>query len=126
MRKQLEKPFSDRERVISQRVLDNLYIDTIFRANDQISKKDYRKAMSNFRVCAEARPTAAGPLFELAKAHAAIKDKKRAVEYLGKAIDAGLKDHQVITRAAEFEILKGDQRFEQLLQRLAPVSTDKP
>jgi hypothetical protein len=51
MRKQMEKPFTDRERVISQRVLENFYIDTMFRASDQMSRKDYRTAISNYRAC---------------------------------------------------------------------------
>jgi tetratricopeptide (TPR) repeat protein len=118
MRKQMEKPFADHERVISQRVLDNFYIDTIYRASEQMGSKDYRRAISNYQLCAEVRPKAVTPLLELARAYAAQKDKKKAVEYLTKAIDAGLKDPQVI-RATEFESLRGEKRFEQLMARLA-------
>jgi tetratricopeptide (TPR) repeat protein len=118
LKDKMKKPFPDSERIIAQRVLDAFYIHMITNAGELIREKRYAPAIVNYELCSHIRPGSAGLLFELARAHAGCQEKGKAIEYLGKAVEAGFRDAEAIRQAVELQNLRGDERFKEIVSRL--------
>ncbi|RPI29628.1 MAG: hypothetical protein EHM61_00955 [Acidobacteria bacterium] len=118
MKKQMERTVYDRERILSQRVLDGFYIGSIYYGRDLLERKDYAPAAVVLEICTEIRPKTAGLLFDLARAQAALRSKKKALSTLEKAIEAGFKDRDRLKTTPEFESLQKEDRYQQLIARL--------
>ena len=78
-KKQMQRPVFDRERIVAQRVLDGFYIGSLYHARDLLDRKDYGPAAAVLEICLEVRPNTPGLLFDLARAYAGQKDKKKAL-----------------------------------------------
>jgi dienelactone hydrolase len=117
LRRQVERKVNDRERIVSQRVLDEFYVNSVYHGRDLLARQSYPSAVVVFEVCALIRPGAAAVYFDLARAQAGRRDKKRACESLEKAIEAGYRDSEAIRNAPEFEKLREEKRFRELLNK---------
>ncbi|MFB3905098.1 MAG: hypothetical protein ACE15E_16735 [Acidobacteriota bacterium] len=118
LKKQSERPIYDRERILGQRLLDGFYIGSFYHARELLDQKEYGPAAAVLEICLQVRPKAAGALFDLARAYAGRKDKRKALSSLEKAVEAGFKDAEGLRTTAEFEILQKEERYQQLLSRL--------
>ena len=118
LKDRMKKPFPDSERIIAQRVLEFFYVHMITRGDELIREKRYAPAVVNYELCSHIRAGSAGLLFELARAHAGCKEKGKAIEYLGKAVEAGFRDTEAIRQAVELQNLWGDDRFKAIVSRL--------
>jgi len=117
MRKQMDGKVYDRERIVSQRVLDGFYIGSFYYARELLDRKEYKPAAVVLEICLEVRPKTPGVLFDLARAYAGQKDKKKTLSSLEKAVEAGFKDAARLKNTPEFEWLQGESRFQQVLAK---------
>ncbi|RPJ56395.1 MAG: hypothetical protein EHM23_23685 [Acidobacteria bacterium] len=118
MKKQVARPVYDRERIVSQRVLEGFYIGSYYYARDLLDHKEYGPAAAVLEICLDIRPKTAGLLFDLALAHAGRKDKKKTLSSLEKAVEAGFKDPERLRTAPELEFLRQEDRYQKLLSQL--------
>lgn len=119
MKKQMERNVWDRERIVSQRVLDGFYIGNFLYTRDLLDHKEYGRAAVVLEICLEVRPKTPGVLFDLARTYAGRKDKRKALSSLEKAVEAGFKDPDRLKTTPEFEFLQKEERYQQLLSRLS-------
>ncbi len=118
MKKQMERTVFDSERILAQRVLDGFYIGNFYYARELLDRKEYGPAAVVLEICLEVRPKTPGLLFDLARAYAARKDKKKALSSLEKAVEAGFKDAERLKTTSEFDLLQKEERYKQLLAKL--------
>ena len=57
-------------------------------------------------------------LYNIACGYALTGSKDKALDWLGRAVDAGFRDRQLMTTDTDLESLRGDPRFEGLVKRL--------
>lgn len=115
LKKQMERPGLDRERILAQRVLDGFYIGNFYHARDLLDHKEFGPAAVVLEICLELRPKTPGVLFDLARAYAGQKDKKKALSTLEKAVEAGFKDFARLKTTPEFALLEKEPRYQNLL-----------
>jgi tetratricopeptide (TPR) repeat protein len=118
LKQRMKKPLPEPQRIIAQRVLEEFYIQMTTHSRELMQAKRYALAITNYRLCLEIRPGSPGILFELARAYAGRKDKKRALEYLSKAVDAGYRGGEEIRNSTEMENLRREKRFVEILSRI--------
>jgi dienelactone hydrolase len=116
--RQAERTVFDREKIVSQRVLDEFFVNSIYHGRDLLASGSYPAAVVVFQLCALIRPAAPAVQFDLARAQAGRRDKKKAFESLGKAIEAGYRDSKAIAEAPEFDRLRKEKRFQEILRKL--------
>jgi len=114
----MESKVFDRDRILAQRVLEELLINSMYYAKELMDAKNYHSALVSLRICEWIRPKATGVLFDSSRAYAGRGDRKKALEYLGKAIEAGFKDAAAIAAAPEFERLRKEKGYAEILSRL--------
>ncbi len=119
MKKQMERPAWDRERIVSQRVLDGFSIGSLYYGRDLLDHKQYGPAAAVLEICLDVRPKTASVLFDLARAYAGRKDKRKALSSLEKAVEAGFNDADRLKTAPEFEFLQKEERYKKVLSRLS-------
>jgi len=119
MKKQMGRTVFDQERIVSQRVLDGFYIGSFYYGRDLLDHKEYGPAAAVLEVCLEVRPKTAGVLFDLARAYAGRKDKRKALSSLEKALEAGFKDADRLKTTPEFEFMQKEERYLKLLSALS-------
>ncbi len=119
LRHKMESKVFDRDRILAQRVLEELMINSLYYAKDLMDARNFHSALVSLRICEWIRPKATGVLFDSSRAYAGSGDKKKALEYLGKAVEAGFKDFAAIEAAAEFERLRKEKRYAEILARIA-------
>jgi acetyl esterase/lipase len=57
-------------------------------------------------------------LYNIACGYALTGNKDKALDWLGRAVDAGFQDRQLMTTDSDLESLRGDPRFDALVKRL--------
>jgi tetratricopeptide (TPR) repeat protein len=66
--------------------------------------------------------TAFDPPLEIAAIHALKGDRDASLDWLERAFDAGFRAHRLLRQDAAFDSLRGDERFEHLLGRMAELN----
>ncbi len=115
LKDKMESKVFDRDRILAQRVLEELMINSLYYAKDLIDARNYPSALVSLKICEWIRPKATGVLFDSSRAYAGRGDKKKALEYLGKAVEAGFKDIAVIEATPEFERLRKEKQYAEIL-----------
>jgi hypothetical protein len=87
----LESPQADR-RIVGKRVIDGFYIDTFYRGQQHREQRRLVAAQADFEICVGMRPKASGPVYDLARTHAAQGDPKQALARLRQALELGFRD----------------------------------
>lgn len=93
--------------------------------SDNMLKQDYLLARDFFKAAAIIRPDAFWPHYLVAQAAARLGESKLALEELGKAVDLGLKDPQLLG-SPEFDKLRENETFKQLSARVGKSAAEKP
>lgn len=103
----------------ARRILETVHVQTGYYLMRQLfAKQDYRLAIATLGVAAEIHPDRWPVEYNLAAAHARLKDRRRALGHLERAVTLGLKDPKQILDDDDFESLRDDRRFQQLVARL--------
>ncbi|HEY3767284.1 MAG TPA: hypothetical protein VGN44_01310, partial [Candidatus Angelobacter sp.] len=86
--------------------------------SDDLLKKDYLPARDLFKATAIIRPESFYPHYLIALATACLGENKLALEELGKSLDHGLNDPQLL-ETPELESLRNDKTFKEISARAA-------
>jgi len=92
--------------------------------SDDLLKKDYLQARDLFRAAAIIRPEAAWPHYLVALASSLLGDGKLAIEELGKSVDRGLEDPQLL-ESRDFDKLRASDAFKDISARMVKNAADK-
>jgi transcriptional regulator GlxA family with amidase domain len=86
-------------------------------AQTLVAMKDYDGAIEAYSHVAESKEQRAGALYNTACVYSLKSDNDRALEYLGKAVDAGFKGSWALSDP-DLENVRKDARFQKLAARL--------
>lgn len=92
--------------------------------SDNMLKQDYLLARDFFKVAAIIRPEAPWPHYLVALVTAHLGEDKLALEELGKSVDRGLNDPQLL-ESPNFDKLRGNETFKELSARVAKSAAEK-
>lgn len=115
------------ESLAARRVINTLMAQTnSYLPTMLLERKDYDTAALMFSVAAEIRPESPAPWLGIAAAHArkGKAGRKRALEALDKAVALGFANRAWIDGEAAFDGLRQDERFREILAKMAPASGD--
>lgn len=118
LQKQAEKKDDSSERRIARRSLNKVYAETyetaLFRYERQ---KQYDLALVNFEMANEIYPKSPRIAYDRARVYALNGQKKKALEYLEKAIKLGFRNFKEMENEIGFEKIRMDEKFQHLLKR---------
>jgi poly(3-hydroxybutyrate) depolymerase len=107
----LESLQADR-RILSKRVIDGFYIETFYRGQQHRDERRLVAAQADFEICIGMRPTASGPVYDLARTHAAQGDRKLALARLREALELGFRDMGRLGTDPEWALLRDEPEFQ--------------
>jgi dienelactone hydrolase len=119
-----DRESADAERnIVARRVIDGFRISALYDGMEQLAKGRPAAAKVALEFCVAAQPDNAYSRYELARAHAALRDKKGALAELRRAVEGGYRETERVTRDPEWESLRREEDPEYLalvreLQRL--------
>ena len=105
--------------ICARRVLDYLRIVTVEAARESIEKRDYAAAIADFRLSVGIEPSAMAYI-ALSRALALQKDKRKAIDALWSAVAAGLRDRAVLEREKDFDVLRQEPEYLEVVESIAP------
>ena len=105
--------------ICARRVLDYLHIVTMEAARESMEKRDYAAAIADFRLSVGIEPSAMAYI-ALSRALALQKDKRKAIDALRSAVAAGLRDRAVLEREKDFDVLRQEPEYLEVLESIAP------
>ena len=95
--------------------MGSLFVEFFELGNTAISRKEYEKAVAYYLVCTEIQPDNARAFYFLARTHALAGSRNKALEALKTAADKGFTGVQELA-GKEFEDLRADKRFKEILE----------
>lgn len=107
------------ERRLARRVLDQVFVEayeTALFVNRQ--QKDYQMMIANLELTTLINPQNPIALLELARAYVLGGRKKEAMDTLAQAIENGFTDCSRMAGIPEWETLRGDKQFQEIIGRL--------
>jgi hypothetical protein len=114
----LESPQADR-RIVSRRVIDGFFVGTFYQGQQHRAQGRLLAAQTDFETCVGMRPKAAGPVYELARTHAARGDRRRALARLREAVGLGFRDLGRLGADPEWAPFRAEPEF----RAIAPAAT---
>jgi dienelactone hydrolase len=108
--------------IVARRVIDGFRISALYDGMKQLAKGRPAAAKVALEFCVAAQPDNAYSRYELARAHAALRDKKRALAELRRAVEGGYRETERVTRDPEWEFLQKeeDPEYLALVRELQP------
>jgi dienelactone hydrolase len=106
--------------IVARRVIDGFRISALYDGMDQRAKGNPAAAKVAFEFCVEAQPENAYCRYELARAHAALRNKKEALAELRRAVEGGYRDRERIANDPEWEPCQKDPEYLALVSELPP------
>jgi hypothetical protein len=106
--------------IVARRVLDGFKIAVLSDGQAQRTKGDVAEAKVGFEWCVEAQPENTFCRYELARAYAALHDKKHALAELRRAIEGGFSDKARLTADPDWESFHDDPKYRSLVASLKP------
>ncbi len=119
LRHHLKSTNSDRA-IVARRVLDGFKVAVLSDGQAQRTKGDVAEAKVGFEWCVEAQPENTFCRYELARAYAALHDKKHALAELCRAIEGGFSDKARLTADPDWETFHDDPKYRSLVASLKP------
>jgi tetratricopeptide (TPR) repeat protein len=107
------------ERLSAQRILSTLQAQTgYYLPQMYVERKQYDRAVFVLSIATEIDPKNPSAFYNRAAAYARKGDRKRALADLRQAVDNGWKDRTAIDKDPDFDSLRQDTEFKQLVQSL--------
>lgn len=107
------------ERLSAQRILNTLQVQTGYYLPQMFAeRKQHDREIFVLSIATEIDPASSTAFYDRAAAYAKKGDRKKALADLRQAADNGWKDRAVIDKDADFDGLRQDADFKQLLQSL--------
>jgi tetratricopeptide (TPR) repeat protein len=119
LRRTAESASTADERLSAQRILNTLQVQTSYYLPQMYAgRKQYDQEVFVLSIATEIDPRSSTVFYNRAAAYAKKGDRKRALADLRRAADNGWKDRTVIDKDADFDGLRQDLEFKQLVQSL--------
>ena len=118
-----DRESADAERnIVARRVIDGFRISALYDGMEQLAKGRPAAAKVALEFCVAAQPDNAYSRYQLARAHAALRDKKGALAELRRAVEGGYRETERVTRDPEWEFLQKeeDPEYLALVRELQP------
>jgi tetratricopeptide (TPR) repeat protein len=130
LRKTAESAASADERLAAQRILNTLQVQTGYYLPQMYAgQKQHDREIFVLSIATEIDPKSSTVFYNRAAAYAKKGDRSRALADLRRAADNGWKDRTQIDKDADFDALRQDQEFKQLVRSLdsgAPKPAGNP
>ena len=115
------------ERLSAQRVLNTIGVQTSYYLPQKLmGEKRYDQAVSVLSVAAEIDPESPYVWYNRAAAYARKGDRKKALADLRQAVEKGWKDAAALEKDPDFEALRQDAAFREIVKALTPPSSSLP
>ena len=118
LRLQSNRPENDAERMAARRVIVSSWADLNEAATADMEAGRFARATAMLELMGRMRPENAGVDYRLARAFARAGNKNAAVQALRNAVRKGVSDAAAIEAEADFESLRGEEGFRELLRSL--------
>jgi tetratricopeptide (TPR) repeat protein len=127
LRKKAESATTADERLSAQRILNTLGVQTGYYLPQTFAeRKQYDREVFVLSIAAEIDPKSPNPFYNRAAAYARKGDAKHAVADLRRAVDNGWKDAAALAKDADFDGIRQDEGYKQLVKSLgAPLAPKK-
>ncbi|MDX6270454.1 MAG: hypothetical protein QOD28_1677 [Acidobacteriota bacterium] len=107
------------ERRVARRTLNGVFAQFYEGAQNLIGRREnYALAAASLAAASELAPDNAQVLYELARAHALNRDKRRAFDALRRAIEKGFKDARQLADDEAFDPLRGEAEYRKLVETI--------
>ncbi|MEN6311421.1 MAG: hypothetical protein ABFD80_07790 [Acidobacteriota bacterium] len=128
LRRTAEKRAGTPEGDAAQRLLGLLSAEAQARGQETLAAGRFDDAILCFEIVEAVRPGRPAPLYNLACAHCRAGDRKKGLEYLQRAVEAGFRNFELLAADEDLKPLRGDPAFARLIERLRglPVSSSGP
>jgi len=103
---------------VMRRATDDVFATAYEGGLSRYRQGDVLGAELSFQVAEIIGPNSPGPPYELAKIYAKTGDKKRALKQLELAVARGVKKPESLKDPPEFETLRGESKYRELVTRL--------
>lgn len=119
LRKTAESAPTADERLSAQRILNTLQVQTgYYLPHMYAERKQHDREVFVLSIATEIDPKSATVFYNRAAAYSKKGDRKRALADLRRATDNGWKDRAMLEKDADFDALRQDPEFKQLVQSL--------
>lgn len=118
LRRDADGQNSSSDRIVAKRVLDQFFVSASEEATRELFSKRFDKAAEYLSIASQIRPTNPQIFYRLAAAYAQSGMKKQAFEALRKALANGFSDLSRLDQAPEFESLRQEKEFIEILSQL--------
>lgn len=118
-KKKKQNVYKTRPLPINDVSLDNLWSSGTY----NLIKANYQDAISDFTKYLEMKPDNTGSVYNIACAHALLKDKVKAFEWLNKAIECGYTDWQYTLDDDDFKELREEKEFKECISKMKNKET---
>jgi dienelactone hydrolase len=108
----------DERRILARRVIDGFRISALYDGMDRLEDGKPAAAEVALEFCVRAQPENAYSRYQLARAHAALGDRKRALAELRRAVEGGYGDGGRLASDPEWSRLRDDPELVALLAKL--------
>jgi tetratricopeptide (TPR) repeat protein len=123
LRKKAESAATADERLSAQRILNTLQVQTGFYLPQMFAeRKQHDREIFVLSIATEIDPKSTSVFYNRAAAYAKKGDRKRALADLRQAAGNGWKDRTVIDKDKDFDGLRQDAEFKQLIQSLGDAA----
>jgi tetratricopeptide (TPR) repeat protein len=126
LRRQAQSATDTSERRVARRVLGQFTVSYFEQAAALRRQKRYAEAASQLELLVELRPDNARALYELAAAYALAGQKQKALKTLKRAVDAGFANAALIEQNEDFNTLRVEVEFQQLVAGLKKNAKPPP
>jgi poly(3-hydroxybutyrate) depolymerase len=116
LRQQSKRPVNDAERMAARRVMVSSWGNLNEAVTADMDAGRFARAIAGLELMRHMRPESAGVDYRLARAFARAGDRNAAMRALRDAVTKGIGDVAAIEAEADFESLRGDEGFRELLR----------
>ncbi|MGC4071690.1 MAG: hypothetical protein QM760_04105 [Nibricoccus sp.] len=124
LRQRMDTAGNPAERLMLRRAITGYCSISRETARDLIGKKDYHQAAALLDLAATLRPEEVKLWIDLSCAYGLAGDRKRALESLDRAADAGFDDVARLEKELAFDRFHSDPRFKEILAKVGVNRTD--
>ncbi len=105
---------------VDQRILETLFTQlSFYRTRELFAAKDWQAAATVLRIAVEIKPQRAGVWYKLACALARGRSPKKALSALGRAVEAGFSDAEILRNDPDLESIRDRVDFREILDQVA-------
>lgn len=119
LKKQAGKGTTPQDQAAAISLLELIYVQTAFYLpRTFLQLGDYPRAILCLSIAAQAKEKSPDVWYGLASVYALMGDKKNAVNSLNRAIDFGFGDLQALQQDSDFESIREDKEYQEIVERL--------